>query len=265
MQEIKSRKNPLIVHLKKLGADGEYRRTRGEFLCDGAKLLREAIDSGADIKVVLTSDDTLEALPETVAVYSVGQDIIGAVSPLKNAQSVLFSCAIPAARGLAWPANRETDAPPDSPAPFSHIIVLEGVQDPGNVGTVIRSADALGISAVVLTGGCADPYNPKTVRATMGAIFRQCIIITDINGVAALKLNGYRLIGAALGESSRDIREVPLQNAAVVIGSEGNGLSEDLLALCDERLVIPMAPQSESLNAAVAAAIVMWEARRALL
>jgi TrmH family RNA methyltransferase len=142
------------------------------------------------------------------------------------------------------------------------IIILEGVQDPGNVGAVVRTADAFGIGAVVLTGGCADPYNPKTVRATMGAIFRQNIIVTDMSGVAALKLNGYLLYGASLGEGSRDIREVPLQNAAVAIGSEGHGLSDDMLALCDEKLVIPMSPKSESLNAAVAASIVMWEMRR---
>lgn len=265
MEEIKSRKNPLIVHLKKLGAEADYRRERGEFLCDGAKLLREAKNSGADIKVVLTSEGLPEALPENVAVFSVSRDIIDAVSPLKNPQGVLFSCAIPSARGLAWPSNKDAEAPADGPSAASHIIVLEGVQDPGNVGTVIRTADAFGIDAVVLTGSSADPYNPKTVRATMGAIFRQRLIVAGLDGVAALKLNGYRLLGAALGEGSRDIREASLQNAAVAIGSEGHGLSDEMLALCDEKLIIPMSPASESLNAAVAAAVVMWEARKGTL
>ena len=262
MQEIKSRKNPLIVHLKRLGADGDYRRERGEFLCDGAKLLREALRSGAEIKVVLTNGAVPEALPENVAVYGVGQDIIDTVSPLKNPQSLLFSCTIPTARGLVWPASRGAAEQPDGAGPAGCIVVLEGVQDPGNVGTVIRTADAFGIGAVVLTGGCADPYHPKTVRATMGAIYRQRLIVTDMDGIAALRLNGYRLLGAALGEGSRDIREVSLYNAAVAVGSEGHGLSEALQALCDEKIIIPMAPQAESLNAAVAAAVVMWEAQR---
>ena len=112
MQELRSRKNPLIAHLKKLGADGDYRRTRGEFLCDGAKLLREAKQSGAEIKVVLTSGDTLESLPEKVAVYAVGQDIIDFVSPQKKpAERAVLLCDSRCARSrLAVDAGRRLTA-----------------------------------------------------------------------------------------------------------------------------------------------------------
>ena len=249
MHEITSRKNKLIVHLKKLGADGDYRREAGEFLCDGEKLLREAVVSGADIKAVLTSGEKPDGLPITIPVYHARQEIIDSVSPLKSPQTILFSCVMPVGPGNA-------------PIEDKPILILEGVQDPGNVGTILRTASAFGIACVALTGGCADPYNPKTVRATMGAIFRQRIVLLDEGGVAALKSKGYRVYGAALGKDSRDIREVSLRNAAVAIGSEGHGLSDVLLALCDEKLVIPMAPDSESLNAAVAAGIVMWEMRK---
>ncbi|SHH63786.1 RNA methyltransferase, TrmH family [Sporobacter termitidis DSM 10068] len=248
MTEIKSRKNPLIVHLKKLGADGDYRHERGEFLCDGEKLLREAVQNGAEVRAVLTSAGTPPWLPDGVPVYAAGQDILASVSPLKNPQSVLFSCAAP--------------APGGEPAAEGAVLVLENIQDPGNVGTVLRTANALGIGTVVLTGSCADPYNPKTIRATMGAIFRQRILTLSFDGVAALRTARRRLYGAALAPDSRNIRDVALHNAAVVIGSEGRGLSREMLGLCDEKIIIPMSPGSESLNAAAAAAIVLWEMAR---
>jgi RNA methyltransferase, TrmH family len=257
MQELKSRKNPLVVHLKKLGADGGYRRECAEFLCDGEKLLREAVVARAEIKTVFTSGGSLSWLPEHLPVYRVVQELIESVSPHKNPQSVLFSCAIPPYDPISTLVGRGF---PD--APRGTILILEGIQDPGNVGTILRTANAFGIGAVLLTGNCADPYHPKTVRATMGAIFRRRFYSTDMADIAALKSGGYKLYGAALAPGARDIRDVPLQNAAVAVGSEGRGLSPELLAMCDEKLIIPMAPESESLNAAVAAAIVMWEASK---
>jgi TrmH family RNA methyltransferase len=251
MTEITSRKNPLIVRLKKLGADGDFRRACGEFLCDGAKLLREAVQTGADIRAVLVCGQPPEWLPKHVPVYAVPRDIIESVSPLKNPQNIIFSCAIPAL-DAALPAK-------------GPVVILEDIQDPGNAGTVLRTADAFGIGAVLFTGSCVDPWHPKTIRATMGAIFRQRIAVSDFDDIAGLKARGMRLFGAALGAGSKDIRELPLLNAAVVIGSEGHGLSDKMLSLCDDKLLIPMSPASESLNAAVAAAIVMWEMKKGTL
>ena len=113
----------------------------------------------------------------------------------------------------------------------------------------------------VLTGGCADLYNPKTVRATMGAVFRQLVLETD-DLPAFLNETGLPLYGAALADNALDVRRVDLKNAAVAIGSEGRGLSEELLDICREKIIIPMDPDSESLNAAVAAAVCMWEMAR---
>lgn len=139
-------------------------------------------------------------------------------------------------------------------------VLLENVQDPGNVGTVIRTAAALGVDTVILCGACADVYSPKTARATMGAIFRERIIHLDIDSAAELLHGcGMSLYGAALSERAADIRTTDLKNAAVAIGSEGRGLSRELLALCDGELIIPMTRGSESLNAAAAASVVMWE------
>ncbi len=248
MIEIKSRKNPIIVHLKKLGADSNYRRDTGEFLCDGEKLLTEAVLNGAAITAVLCSGKTPDGLPGTVPVYTVPKDIIESVSPLKSPQDVLFSCRMPDSSG--------------SLAADGFHIILEAIQDPGNVGTILRTAGAFNVRSVILTGGCADPYNPKTIRATMGAIFRQPVVHAVLDDLRTLKNAGLKIYGAALSDESRDIRDISFQNAAVAIGSEGRGLSPELLDLCNEKIIIPMSPKCESLNAAVAAAIVMWEAAR---
>lgn len=248
MNEIQSRKNPLVIHLKKLGADADYRREAGEFLCDGDKLLSEALDNNAEITAVLFSGEKQQALPEHISAFKVPFDIIKTISPLKTPQDVVFSCRIPVCH--------------NSPAVDGFHIILEGIQDPGNVGTVLRTAGAFNVRSVILTGGCADPYNPKTIRASMGAIFRQPITVTDLGGLRALKDAGLKLYGAALSAESRDVREIAFHNTGVAIGSEGRGLTPELLSLCDEKIIIPMAPQCESLNAAVAAAVIMWEAAK---
>ncbi len=142
-------------------------------------------------------------------------------------------------------------------------MVLENVQDPGNVGTVLRTAAALGTELVILTGECADPWNPKTVRAAMGALFRQPLLQLS-RAELAKRLREWELplYGAALSPESADVRTVSLHRAAVAVGNEGNGLSEALLDMCEKKIIIPMTPGSESLNAAVAASLLMWEMAR---
>ena len=156
---------------------------------------------------------------------------------------------------------RITDDPEDGE--IENAIILENVQDPGNVGTVLRTASAFSIGAVVLTGDCADLYGPKTVRATMGAIFRQRAIRLEKDELPAwLEKHSLPLYGAALSKNARDLRGLDLGRAAVAVGSEGRGLSPELLALCRGEVIIPMDARSESLNAAVAAAVLMWEMNR---
>ena len=148
---------------------------------------------------------------------------------------------------------------PESARP-DRVIVLENVQDPGNVGTVLRTAAAFGTELVVLLGECADPYNPKTVRAAMGALFRQRIWETEPAALGA-KLCEWELplLGAALRADSVDVKSVSLRRAAIAVGNEGRGLTDALLAMCDQKIILPMTPGSESLNAAVAASVLMWE------
>ena len=246
MERLISRKSAVIRHLRRLASDGEYRREAGEFLCEGSKTLRDAIDAGARIVSVLWKDEpqSVEGLPDC-AQYSVPAELFDYAAPLVSSPGPLFTVAI---RGCRKPGE------------LNKVLVLENVQDPGNVGTAVRTANALGIDAVILCGDCADLYHPKTVRATMGAVFRQLVFPMETAALRAfLSERGLPLYGAALSDAAEDIRRLPTKRCAVAVGSEGRGLSLALLADCDGELIIPMRPGSESLNAAVAAAIVMWE------
>lgn len=248
MEQITSRKNPKIQHLKKLGSSKAYRTECGEFLCDGAKLLEEAVSNGAEITSIVYCAECPSGIPVNVPVHEVPRDLIDYISPMKTPQNVVFTCRIPD-KG-------------DGDCGMGRYVVLEGVQDPGNVGTVMRTARAMGYNSVILLHGCADLYSPKTVRSTMGAIFRQHAFEADLEFLSSMKATGVSLFGAALAEDSVDVRDVKFENFAVCIGSEGRGLSQELLELCDKKIIIPMMQECESLNAAMAAGIIMWESVR---
>ena len=246
MERITSRKNEIIRRLRRLGAERDARRELGEFVCDGGKLLGEALRSGAEIKTVLWAGEP-SAEVSGAAQYLVPEELLDYASPLKSAARVLFSVKIE----------------PAAPAPPGRTLVLETMQDPGNLGTVLRTAEAFEVDTVILTGDCADPYHPKAVRATMGAVFRQRFFEMERKALRAfLSAHGKKLYGAALSGKAEDIRGLDLSGAAVAVGSEGRGLSEALRSLCDGELIIPMNGRSESLNAAVAAAVIMWEMTR---
>ena len=251
MERITSRSNPLCTHLRKLSSSGSYRRERGEFLCDSPKLLEEALAHGGELRtVVYTERAALPPIPAGVRQVIVPEDVMKSVSPAQSPQGVLSVCALP-------------ERPLPERLEGARYVVLDGVQDPGNVGTILRTADAFGAGGLFLVNGCADLYNPKTVRATMGAVFR-CPVWSC--GVEALRIlleaSGLPLYGAALRADTADVREVDYSRCALAIGSEGRGLSPELLAACTRTVRIPMREHCESLNAAVAAAVLLWEARR---
>ena len=160
METITSRTNPLCTHLRKLAASASYRRSCGEFLCDSPKLLEEALLWGADLHTVVCTDPSaLPVLPEAVRCVQVPPDLMKSISPAQTPQGVLAVCGLP---DQALPETLEG----------RRYAVLDGVQDPGNVGTILRTADAFRADGLFLVNACADLYNPKTVRASMGAVFR---------------------------------------------------------------------------------------------
>ena len=248
MDRLTSRKNPVIRQLRALGRERSARAETGLFVGDGEKLLHEAIQSGVEIDTVLWAETPAMYFPGAAHQFTAPAELVEYVSALSHSPGPVFTVRM---------------QPKPFPEALRRAIVLETVQDPGNVGTVLRTANALGMDAVLLTGNCADLYSPKTVRSTMGAIFRMPVLECTLDEMKALlEQHGLPLYGAALSESARDLRTVALGCAAVAIGSEGQGLSRELLSLCDGEIIIPMRPESESLNAAVAASVVMWEMAR---
>lgn len=251
MESITSRANGLCTHLRKLAASSSYRRRCGEFLCDNPKLLEEALLWGGELHtVVCTHPENLPPLPEGVRTVQVPADVMKSVSPTEMPQGILSVCGM---QPRPLPERLEG----------RRYMVLDGVQDPGNVGTILRTADAFHAGGLFLVNGCADLYNPKTVRATMGAVFRCPVWSCGAEEILALlERSELPLYGAALRADTADVREVDYRRCAMAIGSEGRGLSEQMLQGCTRTVRIPMSEHCESLNAAAAAAVLLWEAAR---
>lgn len=249
MEHITSRSNPLLTHIRKLGAGRAYRRETGQFCCEGPKLLEEALRWGARVDTVLTADGTPlpVQLPASVRHVSLPEDLLRAVSDTRSPQGVVFLCSIPPLQ------------PPDK-LKGSRYLVLDGLQDPGNVGAIWRTADAFGADGLFLIHHCADPYSPKTVRATMGAAFRLPVWETGLDALGGLLAEAsIPLYATALHTDAIDVRTQALAPAAVLIGSEGGGVSAEALSMSGKILKIPMTERCESLNAAAAACVVLWE------
>ena len=251
MEKIISRKNPLITHIRKLSADRSYRRECGEFLGDGMKLLEEAIRWNAPLTAIIVTEGTaLPTVPAGVRLVEVPQDVMASISPMKAPQGAMFLCRMGGEKG---PEQLEG----------SRYLVLDGLQDPGNVGTIWRTADALGCDGLLLVNGCADLWNHKTVRSTMGACFRLPVYEMEAEELSGLlRTSEIPLYATALREDTVDVRDVKLDNCAVVIGSEGRGISDTMLQKSERTIKIPMRERCESLNAASAATIVLWEMAR---
>lgn len=240
MNEITSRQNPLVQHVTKLLAQAKYRRECGEFAAEGTKLLRDAVEAGLEVTAVIATSSVAETLPSDLPITSASERLFGAISTQRTPQGAIFTAKLP--------HFERKDGP---------MIVLDGVQDAGNVGTVIRTAAALGIAEVILAGDCADPFGYKAVRASMGGVFRIPVRRCAYDELRSAA-NGLPILTAEPRADAQDIRRIE-GDFLPVIGSEGQGVSDTVAALADGAFTIPMCGSTESLNAAVAAAIVIWE------
>ena len=246
-QRITSRKNPLLQQVKKLLSSRKAREEAGLFVSDGTKLLEEAVNYFPGLDTVILSEGVQANVPDHVKVIRVPGDVMESISPMAAPQGALFLCRLP----------EKTDF-----VPKAGMLVLDGIQDPGNLGTMLRTADALDIP-VVLLEGCADPYSHKVVRSSMGAVFRTPVVQSTWAEVqAACRAAGIPVAVTALSNRASDIRDADVSKMAVVIGSEGQGVRKEVLEFADAELIIPMNPHCESLNAAVAATIVMWQMKK---
>ena len=243
-ERITSRKNPFLQQVKKLLSSKKMREEAGLFVADGTTLLQEAVRWYPGLKTVILSDGVEAEVSEGVRLVRVPGDVMESISPMASPQGALFLCALP-------------EKVPFAPKPG--MVLLDGIQDPGNLGTILRTADALDIP-VALLEGCADPYSHKVVRSSMGAVFRTPVQMTTWQEASnACAQAGISVAVTALTDRAEDIRTASLGTMAVVIGSEGQGVRREILENADAELIIPMNPRCESLNAAVAAAIVMWQ------
>lgn len=254
---IESRENSLVKRLVRLSGDRKFRRDMQEMVCEGEKMLGEALSSGIEIHDILVADEAEldtellhRAEGQGAKLYTCPASLLSKVSNVKTPQGVVFSCE----RSVA-----ELDVLRGA----KRLMVLEGLQDPGNLGTIIRTADAFALDGIILCEGCVDPTSPKVVRATMGAAFRLPIAAAGLEQtVEFLNKQNLPLYAAALSESSVPLTRVDLTRAAVMIGNEGRGITKKAAALCTQQIIIPMDGRAESLNASVAASIIMYEMSR---
>ncbi len=257
MEIISSRSNGEVRLLRQLLRDKGARDERGSFAAEGDHLCGELAESDFEIELFAYTRRAEERYPATVkkALAKCGRSIVITeeiseyISDTKSPQGLFMAAK-----------KRSAEIPPDA----GRIVVLDGVQDPGNVGTILRTAEALGIEGVVLLEGCADIYSPKTLRSSMGSVFRLPCVSAGESFMRELSERGFTIYGAMLDDSAKRLGEIAFpQKSAVVIGSEGAGISPRIAALCGEKIYIPI-QSAESLNAAVAAAVIMWEMRRVL-
>lgn len=255
---LSSRDNPLIRQVRELLGSARARRENRLFAIEGARLCADAARSGAAVTAFLytrRAAETYRSYWEPVAAaaqrrFEIPEALMKYAADTATPQGMLCVCAMLDNRpGL------------DTIEPHARYLALEDIQDPANLGTVIRTAEAPGLSALLLSDGCCDPYNPKVLRGSMGGVFRLPLLPAgDLAHTAEiLGRRGVRCF-ACVPQGGEDLRRAGLSAGAVcLIGNEGRGLRPETAAACTGRLTIPMGGRAESLNAAMAAGIVMWE------
>ncbi len=257
MERITSKNNPSIIAASKL-SDKKYRERTSTFAFEGIKLFREAKTAGAEFVQVYVTDEAYEKygadFADTEHVLTIVTDAVYEKLSFEHAPQGVFSVC-----SYFVPKTKKDP---------EFILFLDGVADPGNLGAVLRSADAFGVDTIYLGEGSADLYNPKTVRACMGSIFRVEVRRAEdlVCEVKKMRENGFRVYATTLDSRSEDIRRIDLMGKiGFVIGNEGHGVSHAVSEACTGSVIIPMREGPESLNAAVASGVVMWEAARVRL
>ena len=255
MQSISSKENELIKHIKKL-KDKKGRDISNEYVIEGIKLIQEAIQENVNIKQIIVCDDCdkTESIPKDlmyeIAKYDcvyVTKKIFKYISEVQEPQGI-----------LAVIEKNNSDVEIDYTQDI--IVALDDVQDPGNLGTILRTVDSIGLTQILVSKGTADSYNPKVIRSTMGAIFRIKIIeCEDLEKtLKEIKKHKFKVVVTSL-QTENTIYEINYNKKVIVIGNEAKGVEKDIQELADEKIKIPMIGKTESLNASVATGIVLYE------
>lgn len=255
MQIITSKDNEIIKNIRKL-KEKKYRDANNEYLIEGIKLIKEAVEEKAKIKLMVVCEESIEdgdidqKLLYEIAKYDciyVNKKVFSILTDVQNPQGIL---AVIEKKNNEENINYKEDI----------IVVLDGIQDPGNLGTILRTIDSVGLSQVIVSKETADSYNPKVVRSTMGAIFRVNVIESEdlLQTLKNLKKHKYKIMATSL-ETNNSIYDVEYNKKVIVIGNEANGVSKNVLEYADEKIKIPMLGKTESLNASVATSIILYE------
>lgn len=255
MQTITSKDNELIKHIRKL-KDKKYRDESNEYVVEGVKLVEEAVKENAKIKQIIVCEDTTRTyeIPThimlEIAKYeciSVSNKIFNIITQVTNPQGI-----------MAIIEKNAQDAQIDYTQDI--IVVLDDVQDPGNLGTILRTVDSIGLNQIIVSKGTADAFNSKVVRSTMGAIFRIKIIEVEnlAQAIKEMRKHHFKLMVTSL-QTKNSIYDIDFNKKIIVIGNEANGVSKEIQDMADEKAKIPMLGRTESLNASVAAGVVMYE------
>ncbi|WP_397539560.1 TrmH family RNA methyltransferase [Rummeliibacillus pycnus] len=249
MKRIESPQNSLVKYWKKLATTRKERDRSGEFLIEGFHLVEEAIKNKSEILNLIVREDV--DIPaswniDDIFVVEVTAQVANEFAETEHSQGIFAQVKQPTV------SDEEQNK-------WAKLLLVDAVQDPGNVGTMIRTADAAGIDAVILGKGSADPFNPKTVRSTQGSIFHIPVVRGDLSDwIDSLKEKGVRVYGTAL-ENAVLYNQVKKEGKfALVMGNEGSGIDAQLLAKTDANVIIPIMGKAESLNVAVATGIVLY-------
>ena len=255
MQVITSKDNEIVKSIKKL-KEKKYRDISNEFVIEGVKTVQEAIQEGAKIKRIVICEECIEdGSLEQKFLYEVSKydficvtkNIFDSITNVMHPQGIL---AVIEKKNIEADINYKEDI----------IVMLDDIQDPGNLGTILRTMDSANLSQLIVSKGTADCYNPKVVRSTMGAIFRVNVITSEdmVDTVKTLKKHGYEICVTSL-QDSESIYNIEYKKKVIIIGNEANGVSKSLRDLADKKIKIPMLGRTESLNASVATSIIVYE------
>lgn len=256
MEYIQSKDNLLIKEIKKL-KEKKYRINSNMFLVEGFRFTQEALDSNFEVMNIFISEraeqkyensSVINMLQSNTIVYIISDSIFKSICDTDNPQGI-----------IAVVRNKPLEVKYDN----GFYMLADKIQDPGNMGTIIRTAHAAGALGVIITKGTVDIYNEKTLRATMGSIFKIPVLLdSDLSLVQKLRDSGFKLVASSL-DCDKNFYDIDLKEKVIIsVGNEGNGISEEIYNLCDLKIKIPMPGGAESLNVAVAASIMMYEVVR---
>jgi TrmH family RNA methyltransferase len=251
---ITSKDNETIKHIRKL-KEKKYRDEYGEYIVEGIKLINEAIEEKQNVKTIIVCDNCNKEALNQNSMYEVAkldciyvdEKVFNTITEVKNPQGIL---AVVEKQNKEKQINFNEDI----------IVVLDDIQDPGNLGTILRTVDSVGLSQIIVSKKSGDVYNSKVVRSTMGAIFRVNVIESENlkDTIKEIKKHKFNVISTSL-DTDKSLYDINLNKTVIVIGNEANGVSKEIQELSDTKIIIPMLGKTESLNASVATGIVLYE------